>query len=188
MVKLYPMVGTTHGALDALGMVLDRRPARADEIERIECGIVHWAIPHGAAIVHPHDMLSAQFSLAFACALRVVKGRVLIQHLVDPACWADEELKAFASLIEPVAITVPDDASELCGGVTVYFKDGTVETAFQPAPRGYPTNPPTAADISEKFLNVVDGLMSDEQARRVAVMVADVDALPTVGPLLAALG
>ncbi|QEH76840.1 MmgE/PrpD family protein [Sphingomonas sp. C8-2] len=188
MVKLHPMVGTTHGVLDALGMVLDRRPARAEEIERIECGIVDWAIPHGAAIVHPHDMLSAQFSLAFACALRVAKGRVLIRDLADPACWRDEALKALASRVEPVAIEVPADAVELCGGVTVHFRDGTVEAAFQPAPRGYPTNPAAAADIEAKFLNVVDGLLSGEQARRVVAMAADVDALPTVGPLIAAIG
>ena len=188
MVKLHPMVGTTHGALDALAMVLDRRPARADEIDRIECHIVDWAIPHGAAIVHPHDMLSAQFSLAFACALRVVKGRVLIQDLANPACWADEELRALASRVEPVALDVPADAVELCGGVTVHFRDGTVEKAFQPSPRGYPTNPATADDIIAKFLNVVDGLMSVDQARRVAALVADVDALPKVAPLLEALG
>lgn len=188
MVKLHPMVGTTHGVLDALNMVLERRPARADEIERLDCGVVDWALPHGAAIVHPHDMLSAQFSLAFACALRVVKGKVAIRDLANPANWDDPELKAFALKIAPHAIEVPADAVELCGSIAVHFKDGSVEKAFQPAPRGYPTNPPTAADIERKFLDVVEGELSDEQARRVVAMVADIDALPKIDSLLAAIG
>lgn len=188
MVKLYPMVGTTHAALDALGTVLDRRPANPAEIDRIEIGLVHWAIPHGAAIVHPHDMLSAQFSLAFACALRVLRGRVTITDLMNPACWTDEEIKALASKVDPVAIAVPEGAAELCARATVYFTNGRSETAFQPAPRGYPTNPPSDADITNKFHSLIERLLPADRAQAVAAMIAEIDLQPSVLPLLAALG
>lgn len=188
MVKLYPMVGTTHAALDALGMVLERPEAAGKQVDRIEIGLVDWAIPHGAAIVHPHDMLSAQFSLAFACALRVLRGRVAIGDLGNPAYWADEEVRALASRITPVAIPVPEGAAELCGRATVHFTDGSSDRAFQPAPKGYPTNPPSDTDIEAKFYSVVEGLLSPDQARDVAALILDIDSQPSVAPLLAVFG
>jgi 2-methylcitrate dehydratase PrpD len=184
MVKMRPMVGTTHAALDALDMILAKRPAKAEDIDRIEIGIVEWAIPHGAAIVHPHDMLSAQFSLAFAVALLVIYGRTSINDIGRPDLWIDAAIMALAERVDPVAIEVPADACELCGRATVFFKDGTSETAFQPAPRGYPTNPASEAQIMEKFFDVVDGVLSSEQAQSLADMVAQADTLPRAAALL----
>jgi 2-methylcitrate dehydratase PrpD len=188
MVKLHAMVGTVHAPLDALEMVLAKRPATAAEIDRIEVGMVAWAIPHGAAIVHPHDMIGAQFSLAFAFALRIIRGHTAINDLVDPARWADEDIKAMATKVTPVPIEVPEGAAELCGRVTVYFADGTSESAFRFAPRGYPTNPASDADIKAKFFGVVDGILSEAKAKQIVAMVEDVDALPQAGSLLAAFG
>lgn len=170
-VKLHPMVGTTHAALDALGMVLDRRPAGPDEIAGIEIGIVDWAIPHGATIVHPHDMLSAQFSLAFASALRVVRGQVAIADLADPAIRSDPVINALADKVNPVAMAVPEGADSLFGHVVVRFADGSEEAALQPAPRGHPKNPPTDDDIRGKFREVVSGLL-DEAATEQALVAA----------------
>ena len=186
MVKLYPMVGTTHAALDALATVLEKPEAARKAIDRIEIGIVDWAIPHGAAIVHPHDMLSAQFSLAFACALRVLRGRVAIGDLANPALWADEAIRALASKVTPVAIMVPEGAAELCGRATVFFTDGSSDEAFQFAPKGYPTNPPSDKDIEDKFHSVVEGLLSPEQARDIADIILDIESQQSVAPLLAA--
>ena len=174
MVKMRPMVGTTHAALDALDMILAKRPAKAEDIDRIEIGIVEWAIPHGAAIVHPHDMLSAQFSLAFAVALLVIYGRTSINDIGRPDLWIDAAIMALAERVDPVAIEVPADACELCGRAT----------AFQPAPRGYPTNPASEAQIMEKFFDVVDGVLSSEQAQSLADMVAQADTLPRAAALL----
>lgn len=184
MVKLYPMVGTTHAALDALGMILDRHPAKPDEIADVEVGLVDWAIPHGAAIFHPRDMLSAQFSLAFACALRIARGRVAIADLADPACRADAVLNMLADKVRPVAIEVPDGAEELCGRVTVRFTDGAEETAFQPSPRGYPTNPPTTQDIENKFREVVSGLLDPRVAERILETVGEIESRASVADLI----
>ena len=188
MVKLHPMVGTVHAPLDALEMVLARRPATAEEIEHVEVGMVAWAIPHGAAIVHPRDMIGAQFSLAFAFALRIVRGRTAIADLVDPDCWADEAIRAMASKVSPVPIEVPEGASELCGRVAVSFTDGTSESAFQFAPRGYPTNPPTDDDITSKFFGVTEGILDEAKAKRVAAIIDDVVSLPRAATLIAEFG
>jgi 2-methylcitrate dehydratase PrpD len=187
MVKLHPMVGTVHAPLDALDMVLARRPTTPDEIDRIDVGLVGWAIPHGAAIVHPHDMISAQFSLAFAFGLRVVLGRTAIGDLMDPARWSDPAIAAMADKVYPTPMEVPAGAAELCGRVTVHFNDGSSEGAFQFAPRGYPTNPATAADITAKFFSVVEGVLDATAASKVAGMVQEVDRLALAAGLLEAL-
>ncbi|MDR7103656.1 MmgE/PrpD family protein [Croceicoccus sp. BE223] len=166
-VKLYPMVGTTHAALDAVGKALNELeagagPVRAYDIETIEIGIVDWAIPHGAAIFHPHDMLSAQFSLAFACALRVVRGQVAIMDLADPAIRADPAINALADRVKPSAMEVPAGSDPLFGHARVVLKDGRNATALQPAPRGHPANPAREEDIAAKFREVLAGLVSDD--------------------------
>jgi 2-methylcitrate dehydratase PrpD len=161
MIKMHPAVGTVHAALDALDMILKRHPVTAAEIEEIEVGLVYWAIPHGAAIVHPEDMIGAQFSLAFACALRVITGGTAAADFVDPARWHDPAINALCDRVRPIAIDVPEGAHELCGRVTVRCRDGSVEEAFQPAPRGLPQNPPTPADVEAKFRGNVQGIVSD---------------------------
>ena len=187
-VKLYPMVGTTHAALDALGMVLDRRPAKADDIAQIEVGIVDWAVPHGAAIFHPHDMLSAQFSLAFACALRIIRGQVAIVDLASPEIRSDPAINALADKVKPVASQVPEGADPLFGRVIVRFNDGSEETALQPAPRGHPKNPPTIADIKSKFREVVTDLLDESAADRVVAATERLEEQRSAGDLIAMMG
>ena len=187
-VKLYPMVGTVHAALDALGMILERNPAGADDIAEIEVGLVDWAIPHGAAIFHPHDMLSAQFSLAHACALRVIRGQVAIADLVDPAIRSDAQINAFAEKIKPVAIDVPDGAEQLFGQVTVRFADGRSETVVQNAPRGHPKNPASADDIKTKFREVVSGLLDDETTESVIAAVEGIEQHDNASGIVAQMG
>jgi 2-methylcitrate dehydratase PrpD len=188
MVKLYPMVGTTHAALDALGMILDRRTTSPEEIESIEVGLVDWAIPHGAAIIHPHDMLSAQFSLAFAVALRIVRGLVSISDLENPIMRADPVVNALANKVRPEAMVVPDGAEQLCGRVTVRFTDGTSETAFQPSPRGFPTNPPTEADIQNKFNEVMGDLIDPVRVQQAFEAIMGIEARPSLRGLVPLLG
>ncbi len=187
-VKLYPMVGTTHAALDALGMVLDRRPAGAEDITQIEVGIVDWAVPHGAAIFHPHDMLSAQFSLAFACALRIIRGQVAIVDLASPGIRSDPAINALADKVKPIAIPIPDGADPLFGKVTVRFADGSEETALQPAPRGHPKNPPTISDIKTKFREVVTGLLDETATNRVLAAAERLEEQRSAGDLIAMMG
>jgi 2-methylcitrate dehydratase PrpD len=182
MIKMYPAVGTVHAALDALDMILKRHPATADEIDEIEVGLVYWAIPHGAAIFHPDDMISAQFSLAFACALRVIKGGTAAADFVNPACWRDPAINALCDRVKPVAIEVPDGAHELCGRVTMRYRDGSVEEAFQPAPRGLPQNPPTPADVEAKFRSLAAGILADS-GEAVLARVRSVEAMAEVGEL-----
>ncbi len=187
-VKLYPMVGTVHAALDALGMVLDRHPADPDDIIKIEVGLVDWAVPHGAAIVHPHDMLSAQFSLAHACALRVIRGQVAIADLANPTIRTDATINAFAEKVKPVAIAVPDGAEQLFGQATVHFADGQTESVLQHAPRGHPKNPATSEDITVKFREVVSGLIDTKTIEMLIATVQNLEQCKDAGGIVASMG
>ncbi|MCA8900518.1 MAG: MmgE/PrpD family protein [Hyphomonas sp.] len=186
-VKLYPMVGTTHAALDALGMILDSRPVACDEVQEIEVGIADWAIPHGAAIVHPSDMLSAQFSLAFACALRLVRGQVSIHDLANPLVRGDSEINAIADKVKPVAVSVPEGADPLFGRVTVRFTDGSEETALQEAPRGHPGNPAGREDVEKKFRDAVGDLVDEEALGRALFAIENLEVDCDVEALFATL-
>lgn len=188
MVKVHPMVGTTHGALDALEMILKDGSIDPEQIKEIEVGLVEWAIPHGAAIVHPHDMLSAQFSLAFAFALRLLRGEVTIGGLLDPANWQDPGLRKMAERIRPVAIAIPPGAVELCGEVTVIMADGSSRSSFQAAPRGHPANPASGDDIIAKFRSTAGAVIPEAAIDRTIQACLGMEDLANAQELFAALG
>lgn len=169
MYKLYPAVGTLHAPLDALEIILRRRPGSpsADDIHRIDVRMADWAVRHSTKIKRPTDMTGAQFSLGFALALKVVRGSTGIDDFADPANWTDRELLGLLDKVCASAMPVPEAANEMYGDVTVHWTDGTSDHAFVPVPRGFWTNPASAGDLRAKFRDVTAGQLSLEAAERV---------------------
>ena len=101
---------------------------------------------------------------------------------------ADPVLNALADKVRPEAMVVPDGAEQLCGRVTVRFRDGTSETAFQPSPRGFPTNPPTQADIQNKFYEVMGGLVDRARVAEAFEAIMGIESRPSLRGLVPLLG
>ena len=174
MFKLHPCAGTLHAAIDCVAKIQQQHDVKADDVMSIEVGLVDWAIPHGAAIVLPTDVISAQFSLAFSLGLQMVTGTAAIDDYLNPAKWSDEHIQAVARKIRPVADAVPENAEELFARVTLTTVDGEVHEAFQSAPRGFPTLPASAEDLKAKFRSVTASILPAEQ---VEALIVDVDQL-----------
>ena len=174
MFKLHPCAGTLHAAIDCVAQVQREHQIQVDDIQQIEVGVVDWAIPHGAAIVEPTDVISAQFSLAFSLGLQMATGAAAIDDFLNPAKWSDQRIQAVARKVRPVADPVPENASELFARVTLTTIDGAVHEASQEAPRGFPTLPASAEDLKAKFRSVTATILPSEQAE---VLIATVDKL-----------
>ena len=174
MFKLHPCAGTLHAAIDCVAQIQSEYQVQVDDIQQIEVGLVDWAIPHGAAIVEPTDVISAQFSLAFSLGLQMATGTAAIDDFLNPAKWRDESIQAVARKVRPVAEPVPDNASELFARVTLTTNDGTVHEASQVAPRGFPTLPASPEDLKAKFCSVTATILPSEQAE---ALIATIDKL-----------
>lgn len=184
MYKLYPVVGTLHAPLDALAMVLLQRiDASPDDIERVEVRMADWAVRHSTRIRRPEDMTGAQFSLAFAFALRIARGRVSLDDFADAGSWTDPELLRLADRIEAVPMAVPEGANEMYGDVTVFWRDGTHDRAFVPIPRGFWTNPASNEDLRAKFRDVTAQTLSSRATEQVITLVDRAEDWPDVSAL-----
>jgi 2-methylcitrate dehydratase PrpD len=188
MYKLYPAVGTFHAPLDALSMILTRRPAADDEIDRIEVRMADWAVRHSTTIKRPTDMTGAQYSLGFAMALRIVRGCAGLEQFSNPANWMDPALLTLADRVSVSAMSVPEGANEMYGDVTVHFRDGSSEHAFVPVPRGFYTNPASTADLHAKFREVTAHQLKPSDAEQMIALVEGADEIADVRMLWSALG
>jgi 2-methylcitrate dehydratase PrpD len=164
MFKLHPCAGTLHAAIDCVATICEQHNLTAEDIEKIEVGLIEWAIPHGAAIVTPTDAISAQFSLAFAIALRVVTGNSRIDDFLDPSLWQDPRIADIAHKVSPVAEATPDGADELFARVTIFSKSGSTFTHSQIGPRGFPSLPASDNDITDKFCSLTANILPETEA------------------------
>lgn len=176
MFKMYPCAGTLHAALDCIKVIRERDGVSSDEIDSINVYIVDWAVPHGAAIVEPTDVISAQFSLAFSIGLQFATSGNSYLDYIDPKKWNAEDVQRIAKKVKPLPADVPADASELFARVVVTMKDGKSLEAFQQAPRGFPTNPANYEDLVRKFRSISAGLIDQTILEQ---LIEDIDSLET---------
>jgi 2-methylcitrate dehydratase PrpD len=184
--KLYPCVGTLHAALDAVRMIQADHTLHPDDIELIEVGLADWAVPHGGTITRPTDVISAQFSLGYSLALRIVRNSNDIGFYMDPDGWTDPALMEVIDRVKPYPIPVAP-GEELGAKVTVTTRDGRRLEAVQPAFGGWHTNPASSHDIEEKFFETVGPVIPLGQAEELADAIRHVDEVDDVATLTALL-
>jgi 2-methylcitrate dehydratase PrpD len=186
--KLYPAVGTVHAALDALREVMERNTFETAEVVEIDVGLAPYAVVHGASIVRPADAVSAQFSLAFSLALRLVRNENELDSYTDPTSWSDPDLLAIADRVRAHGISFEPGACELGATVDVVLRDGRRLAAKQRAPHGHPDNPATTRDLEEKFFSLTKGVLPPGVPEQVLRTVNRLEEQPDVGGLMALVG
>lgn len=183
MFKLAPAGGAILAPIDALTAILEAEEVDHRAVTAIEVQVAPFALAHGAAIPFPTDAMSAQYSLAFSLALRLVLGRNELELYLDPASWVDPALGAAASKVVVVTAEGPV-ARDFATRVTLRLDDGRALTATQTAFRGHPDNPASRSELQEKFRLVVPAGID---AERVIGLAEQLDELPTIGALVRAL-
>lgn len=183
MFKLSPAVFTIHGALQAADAIRRAHGVSAVDIAGITADVAEITILHGAGIVHPGDMIGAQFSLAFAVACMFVRGHADLADFADSSAWRDPAIAALSERIRVREAPVAPGASELGGRITVTLVDGTMLAHDQPIPRGHHDNPASFDDLLVKFQSLVDGHVSRDEASRIVDMIDGLDRLEDSGAL-----
>jgi 2-methylcitrate dehydratase PrpD len=186
--KLYPAVGTVHAALDALREVMERNTFETAEVVEIDVGLAPYAIVHGASIVRPADAVSAQFSVAFSLALRLVRHANELDSYTDPRSWSDPDVLAIADKVRAHGVSFEPGACELGATVDVVLRDGRRLAAKRQAPRGHPDNPATTRDLEEKFFSLTKGVLPPGVPEQVLRTVNRLEEQPDVGGLMALVG
>jgi 2-methylcitrate dehydratase PrpD len=188
MIKLTPAVFTIHGCIQAASTLRDAHNVKAEDIVKIEADVAEITILHGAGIVHPHDMIGAQFSLQFSMGLVFVRGHAWLSDYGDPKAWADPAIAAIADKVEVRQVDVAPGASELGGRITLELRDGTRVTQDQPIPRGHYQNPASFDDIVAKFRALVAEVVPSDRVEQIVDMVGGLDRLDDCSRLAKVMG
>ena len=149
--KVYPCVATVQGVIDALASLIEKHRIRPEEVEEIQVGIAETSLAHGGAIYEPHDVASAQFSLPFSLAMRLLKNDNDLSLYMDRNLWRDPNVLAVARKVKTYAVPEARGDKNYLTRMAISLVDGRTVETYQEYPRGCPLNPVTRDDIRNKF-------------------------------------
>jgi 2-methylcitrate dehydratase PrpD len=183
--KPYPCCHFVHAFVDAALALRDQ--VQVEEIQRIDCpltGRLQSLVgePRDRRI-KPPTIYDALFSVPYAVALALVKGRV------DLAAFYDEPLDDPRVLAVAAKTFCPDDPASdypkhFPGEVRITLRDGRTFERREPTSRGTPERRLGAGDIEAKFLDNATRAVSDAQAKHIAAMAWELERLPNIETLM----
>ena len=179
--RLHPTVGTVHAPLDGITELRRTHGFDWPDVEKIEVGLSEYAKAHGGAVTRPHDVLSAQYSLAFSVGLLLTRGQDRPQDYFDRALWRDPDILAVADRVAVYATTFPDDFPLLSARVQVRLHDGREFATVQRGFRGHPANPATATEIEAKFRGNLEGLCNTHETEEILALARSLDKVDDLG-------
>jgi 2-methylcitrate dehydratase PrpD len=157
----------THGALDALGMILARTGAlQPDQVRGIEVDTYVWAAQLDSPLAP--NMLAAKFSIPFALATTIAHGAATVPAFRGPA-RENAAVQALAS-----RVTVNEDAALTAmlpglrpARLRMTLADGSVHEASVTTNRGDTEDPYTEAELRAKFRELADPVYGPARAQAI---------------------
>jgi 2-methylcitrate dehydratase PrpD len=157
----------THGALDALQMILAKTgPLQPDQVRAIEVDTYVWAAQLDSPLAP--NMLAAKFSIPFALATTIAHGAATVPAFRAPAREnaAVQALAARVTVNEDPALT-----AQLPGlrpaRLRLTLADGTVHSAEVTTNRGDTEDPYTEAEVRAKFRELTDPVYGPARAQAI---------------------
>ena len=175
-VKPYCCCAAQHTVIDAAELIRARGidPAAIESVTILQ---LPREVGNVGQIVHPEDVIQAQFCGRFACAMRLVKGGngyydYTMENIADPAITA---------LIDKIGYAADDERAGLADGdgparVTVRMADGTAYEETVSFAKGTKQNPLTEDELVAKFRDLTSRALTPERADRVIEMVMNLEA------------
>jgi 2-methylcitrate dehydratase PrpD len=164
---------STIAACGAMAEIMKRlRPIQTEEVENIvvDC---HPVVAKDNAESNPLTLLGARLSLPFNIALVLVHNEVLIGDLEESELW-DPRIRNLLPRIQ----LVPDrDMPRYGSTVMIRFRGGRFEKATVHSPLGDPTTPMSWENVTNKFRRLVKPLIGEKECRKVAEIVAHIEAI-----------
>lgn len=173
--KLYPCVATVQGVIYTLTKLIEEHRFGPDDIDEIRVGISETSVSHGGAIYEPHDTASAQFSLPFSLAIRLLKNDNDLSFYMDPKLWTDPKVLALAKKVKSYADPNAKKDQNYNTTMEVKLTNGKTHKAFEPYPPGSPLNMVSRDVLRAKFRKMARAVLPDERIERLVEAVDRLD-------------
>jgi 2-methylcitrate dehydratase PrpD len=182
--KIYPSCSLTHPALDLILALKKERTLAPEAVRRVRCGVDYrWVktLPYHSPQL-PHTGLEGKFSMEFCIAVAISEGKAGIDQFTDERA-KDPKIQSLMKKID--VYTHPDlvDRKSLGKGFTlleIELQNGEKISRRAGKPKGDPTNPLSWEEITEKYRDCSNRVLSDQVTRESLGLLQEIDQLPEV--------
>ena len=183
--KPYPICHFIHSFVDAALEL--RGQFDLDQIKRIECPLSKMIHPlvwePQAQSKRPKDPYHALFSVPYAVALALSRGKVELKNFYDEPL-DNPEILALADKVWCVDDPLSDFPRHFPGEVKVTLNDGQVFETRKPASLGSPDKPLSRSAIEAKFLSNATRVITQEAASELVDAVLGLDQEPSLDRIM----
>ena len=188
-IKPFPMCHFVHASADA-AIALHRQgidPSRIRAVEvRVPAGVVQSVCEPVANKRRPTSDYDAKFSLVYAVASGLLRGRLGLKELT-PAAFGDAAALSLMDRIEYVEDPETTFPRHYTGEVRITLDDGSTLRHREPINRGHAERPLSNDEVREKFFDNATLHFSRNHAQAVCDQVLSLDKLANVQTLEALL-
>ncbi len=188
--KAYAAMGLLHAGIDAALQLRSEDKVRAEQIERIDIDMPEAAYGHGGwKAVRPLEPIGAQMNIAYAVAVALLDGAVLIEQFSQKRINSDDVwnlIDRTQTHHEKAYDQLPVDERETTR-VRLTLKDGSTRDKTVAHPRGTGDQVLTNADIVVKYRSLTRSVISADRQSAIEKTVLDVDTLDDISELTALL-
>jgi 2-methylcitrate dehydratase PrpD len=184
--KPYPSGHFNHAFIDAAIKLHKDHGLKPDEIDSV-IALIHK--DEVAAVCtpearkrRPHSAYAAQFSVHYAIAAALTRGRFTLDEL-DPESYTDPDILALCDKVRYEETSETLFPRYFSGTVVVRTKDGRELKHYQKYNLGSDANPIAAGNVIEKFWSNATRAVSRQRAQRVLDAIMALDEAPDMREL-----
>ena len=184
-VKPYPMCHFVHAAVEAAEQVHRLGIAPAD-IARVRVDVPAGVVPSvcepEAAKRRPSTDYEAKFSIPYAVASGLMRGRLGLKEL-EPEAYTAPEVRALMARVDYAVDPTADFPRYYGGAIAVELRNGETLHRRVPINPGHPERPLQSAQVARKFFDNAGVHFAPALAERVQTCVQSLETLPDVRAL-----
>ena len=188
--KAYAAMGLLHAAIDAALQLRAEDKVAPDQIERIDIYMPEAAYGHGGwKAVRPLEPIGAQMNVAYAVAVALLDGQVLIAQFSEKRINSDDVwnlIDRTQTHHEAAYDQLPVD-DRLTTRVRLTLKDRSIRERVVAHPRGTGDNVLTDADIVAKYRSLTDPVIAADRQAAIEKTVLALESLDDISQLTALL-
>src|SRR4051812_35841376 len=187
-IKPHPSGSLTHPGMTEMLRLIRANNIKAKDVVRVRVGTNH-NMPNALIHHRPTNELQAKFSMEFCMAILLLEGRAGLGEFTDEVVLRPD-VKA---MIEKVDFVVDQDAEaagfhKMTTIIDIELADGRKISGRSDFGRGSPADPMTYDEVANKFReNAEYAKFPKAQAEQVVAMVRELESLPSITALMAAL-
>lgn len=175
-----------HGAIDAVLYLSDEHDIEPEKIREIVVETYPIACDVVGRSYTPKTALAAKFSLPYCVAVSLICGRVGLSEFSKEKL-TDPRIAELSKKIKVVRSAEFGNARLGCATVKMRTLAGEEYGCRVDAPRGFPRNPLTLAEIETKFLDVTSLALTSERGKEIRQIVLNLQKLDEIKELTALL-